>query len=159
MKIINFLNLLIFIIFLRAINVLLMFNLYVKAIIFVAFIFCTRFISCSFLIHIMKFISLFDLRFEKTLISRRKNVEIAIVDCLIVIFAQIFSSIVSFVFSIILFNFLIISFNLIICFLKYSFIIFVTSAHSCRVVCFIMFKNFIIIVYDIIFDKFFSFDS
>ena len=87
LKIINFLNFLIFIIFLRAINVFSMFNLHVKAIISAAFIFCIRFIFCFFLIHIINFIFLFNFRFKKTLISRKKNVEIAIVNCLIVIFA------------------------------------------------------------------------
>ena len=114
LKIINFLNFLTFILFLRAINVFLMFNSCVKMIIFVALIFCIRFISCSSLIYVINFISLFNFRFEKTLISRKRNAEIAIVDCLIVIFVQIFSSIVSFVFSITFFNFLIIFFNFII---------------------------------------------
>ena len=129
LKIINFLNFLIFTIFLRAVNVFSMFDLYIKAIISAAFIFCIRFISCFSLIYVINFISLFDFCFEKTLISRKKNVEIAIVNCLIVIFAQIFSSIVFFVFSIIFFNFLIIFFNLVISFSKHSFIVFVTLAH------------------------------
>ena len=114
LKIINFLNLLIFIIFLRVVNVSSMFNSHIKTIISVVFIFCIHFISCSFLIYVINFISLFNFCFEKALISRRKNVKIAIVDCLIVIFVQIFSSIVSFVFSIIFFNFLIIFFNFVI---------------------------------------------
>ena len=87
LKIINFLNFLIFTIFLRAINVFSIFNSCVKAIIFAALIFCIRFISWFFLIHVINFIFLFDFRFERALISRRKNVKIAIVDCLIVIFA------------------------------------------------------------------------
>ena len=120
--------------------------------------FCIRFIFYSSLIHVINFIFLFDFRFEKTLISRRKEIKIAIVDCLIVIFAQVFSLIVSFVFSIIFFNFLIIFFNLIIYFSKHSFIVFVTLAHSCHVACLIISKNFVIIVHDIIFDRFFSFD-
>ena len=86
LKTINFLNFLIFIIFLRAINVFSMFNSYVKIIIFVAFIFCIYFICCFFLIQIINFIFLLNLHFKKTLISRKKNVEIAIVDCLIAIF-------------------------------------------------------------------------
>ena len=86
LKIINLLNFLTFKIFFRAINVFSMFNLYVKMIIFVAFIFCIHFISCSSLIYIINFISLLDFCFERTLILRKKSVEIAIVDCLIVIF-------------------------------------------------------------------------
>ena len=159
LKIINFLNFLIFMIFLRAINVFLIFNLHVKTIISIVFIFCTCFISCSFLIYIINFIFLFNFRFKKALILRKKNVEIAIVDYLTVIFVQVFFSIVSFVFSVTFFNFLIIFFDLVICFLKYSFIVFVTLAHSWRVACFIKSKNFIIVVHDIIFDRFFSFDS
>ena len=130
LKIINFLNFLIFTIFLRAINVFSMFNLHVKTIISVAFIFCIHFIFYFSLIHVINFIFLLNLRFEKALISRKKNAEIAIADCLIVIFVQMFFSIVFFVFSTTLFNFLIIFFNLVIYFLKYSFIIFVTFAHS-----------------------------
>ena len=130
LKIINFLNLLIFTIFLRAISVFSMFDSRIKMIIFVALIFCIRFILCSSLIHVINFISLLDLRFKKMLISRKENVEIAIVDCLIVIFVQIFFSIVSFVFSIIFFSFLIIFFSLVTCFLKHSFIVFVMLAHS-----------------------------
>ena len=159
LKIINFLNFLIFTIFLRAVNVFLMFDLRVKIIISAAFIFCTRFIFCFSLIYVINFISLFNFRFERTLILRRKNVEIAIVDCLIVIFVQVFSSIVSFVFSITFFNFLITFFNFVICFSKHSFIVFVTLAHSWRVACLIKLKNFVIVVHDIIFDKFFSFNS
>ena len=159
LKIINFLNFLIFTIFLRAVSVFSMFNSYIKTIIFVAFIFCIRFIFCFFLIYVINFIFLFDFCFERTLISRRKKIEIAIIDCLIVIFAQMFFLIVFFIFSIILFNFSIIFFNFIICFSKYLFIVFVTLAHSCRVACFIISKNFIIIVHDIIFDRFFFFDS
>ena len=86
LKIINFLNFLIFTIFLRVVNVFSMFDLHIKAIIFVALIFCIRFIFCSFLIHVINFIFLFDFRFEKVLISRKKKIKIAIVDCLIVIF-------------------------------------------------------------------------
>ena len=130
LKIISSLNFLIFTIFLRAVSVFSMFDLCVKIIIFVALIFCTRFIFYSFLIYVINFIFLLDFRFKKTLILRRKNAEIAIVDCLIVIFIQIFSLIVSFVFSITFFNFLITFFNLIICFSKHSFIFFVTLAHS-----------------------------
>ena len=159
LKIINFLNLLIFIIFLRAINVFSMFDLRIKTIIFVAFIFYICFIFCFSLIHVINFISLLDFRFEKTLISRKKNVEVAISDCLTIIFVQIFFSILSFVFSITFFNFLIIFFNLVIYFSKQSFAFFVLSAHSWRVASFIMSKNLIIIVHDIIFDRFFSFDS
>ena len=48
LKIISFLNRLIFIIFLRVINVSSMFDLHIKTIIFIAFIFCIRFISCFF---------------------------------------------------------------------------------------------------------------
>ena len=114
LKIINFLNFLIFIIFLRAVSVFSIFNSYIKTIISAAFIFCIRFIFCSFLIYVINFISLINFYFEKTLISCKKNIKVAIVDYLIVIFAQIFSSIVFFVFSIIFFNFLIIFFNLII---------------------------------------------
>ena len=86
LKFINSLNLLIFTIFLRAINVFSMFDLCVKTIISAAFIFCIHFISYSFLIHVINFIFLFDLRFEKALISRKKSVEIVIINCLIVIF-------------------------------------------------------------------------
>ena len=86
LKIINFLNFFIFTIFLRAISVFLMFDLHIKTIISAALIFCTRFISYSFLIHVINFIFLLDFRFEKTLILRKKNVEVAIVDCLIIIF-------------------------------------------------------------------------
>ena len=50
LKIINFLNLLIFTIFLRAVSVFSIFNLHVKMIISVALIFCIRFIFCFFLI-------------------------------------------------------------------------------------------------------------
>ena len=67
LKIINFLNFLIFTIFLRAVSILSMFDLRVRAIIF-----CICFIFCFSLIHIINFISLFDFRFEKTLISRKK---------------------------------------------------------------------------------------
>ena len=130
LKIINFFNFLISTIFLRAINVFLMFNLRVKIIIFITFIFCICFIFYFFLIHVINFISLIDFRFEKTLISRKKNVEIATFDCLTIIFVQVFFSIVSFIFSIIFFNFLIIFFNLIICFSKQSFVFFVLFAHS-----------------------------
>ena len=130
LKIINLLNFLIFTIFLRAVNIFSIFDSRVKTIISAAFIFCIRFIFCSLLIHISNFIFLFDFCFEKALISRRKNVEIAIVDCLIVIFVQMFFSIVSFVFSVTLFNFLIIFFNFIICFSKHSLVVFVTFAHS-----------------------------
>ena len=80
LKIISFLNFLIFTIFLRAVNVFSMFNSRIKIIIFVALIFCIRFISYFFLIHIINFISLPNLYFEKTLISRKDSVEIAIVD-------------------------------------------------------------------------------
>ena len=159
LKIINLLNFLIFTIFLRAVNVFSMFDSRIRMIISVALIFCTRFIFCFFLIHVINFIFLLDFHFERILILRRKDAEIAIVDCLIIIFVQMFSSIVSFVFSIIFFNFLIIFFSLITCLSKYLFIVFVTSAHSCRVACFIMSKNFVIIVHDIIFDRFFFFDS
>ena len=130
LKIINFLNFLTFTIFLRAINVFSMFNLCIKIIIFIAFIFCIHFISYFFLIYIINFIFLFDFRFKKALILRKKNIEIAIVDCLIVIFVQVFSLIMFFVFSIILFNFLIIFLNLVIYFSKHLFIVFVTFAHS-----------------------------
>ena len=124
----------IFTIFLYAINVLSMFNLRVKAIIFATFIFYIHFIFYFFLIHVINFISLLNFRFEKILISRKKSIEIAIVDCLIVIFVQIFLLIVFFVFSIIFFNFFIISFNFVIYFSKHSFIIFVLLAHLWRVV-------------------------
>ena len=86
LKIINLLNFLIFTIFLRAVSVFSMFNLHVKTIISVTLIFCIRFIFCFSLIHVINFIFLLDFRFGKTLISRKKNVEIEIVDCLIVIF-------------------------------------------------------------------------
>ena len=110
----NFFNFLIFIIFLRAVSVSSIFDLHVKTIISVALIFCTRFISCSFLIYVINIIFLLDLRFKKTLISCKKNVEIAIANCLIAIFVQIFSSIMFFVFSTTLFSFLIIFFNFVI---------------------------------------------
>ena len=86
LKIINFLSFLIFTIFLRAVNVLSMFDSRVKMIIFVTFIFCIYFIFCFSLIYVINFIFLFNFRFEKTLISRKKSVKIAIVNCLIVIF-------------------------------------------------------------------------
>ena len=130
LKIINLLNFLIFIIFLRAVSVFSMFDSCIKTIIFAAFILCTRFIFYSSLIHVINFIFLLNLRFKEALILRKKNVEIAIVDCLIIIFVQIFSLIVFFVFSIIFFSFLIIFFNLVICFSKHSFTVFVTFAHS-----------------------------
>ena len=159
LKIINLLNFLIFTIFLRAVSVFSMFNSHIKTIIFVAFIFCIRFISCFFLIYVINFIFLFNLHFEKTLIFRKKNIEIAIVNCLIVIFVQIFSSIVFFVFSITFFNFpIIFFFNFITWLSKYLFIIFVIFAQSWRVACFIILKNFVIIVHDLISDRFFSFN-
>ena len=123
LKIINFLNFLIFTIFSRAVNMFSMFNLYIKIIIFAALMFCIRFIFCSFLIHVINFIFLFNFRFERMLISRRRNVEIAIIDCLIVIFVQVFSSIVFFVFFVIFFN-------LVIYLSKHSFVVFVTFTHS-----------------------------
>ena len=85
LKIINFLNFLIFMIFLRAVSVSSMSDLYIKTAIFAALIFCIRFIFHFFLIYIINFIFLLDLRFKRALISRKKNAEIAIVDCLIVI--------------------------------------------------------------------------
>ena len=158
LKIINLLNFLIFTIFLRIVNVFLIFNLHVKIIISITFILCIYFISYLFLIYVINFIFLFDFRFKKTLISRKKSVKIAIIDYLIVVFIQIFLSIVFFVFSITFFNFLITFFNFIIYFSKYSFVVFVTFKHSWYVACFIILKNFIIIVHDVIFDKFFSFN-
>ena len=110
-----------------------------------------------FLIHIINSIFLFNFRFEETLISYRKNAKIAIVDCLILVFVYIFSSIMFFIFSITFFKFLIIFFIFIIYFSKYLFIIFITFVHSWRVMYFIKLKNFIIIVHDIIFDRFFYF--
>ena len=86
LKIINFLNLLIFTIFLHAVNVFSMFNLRIKTIIFTALIFCIRFISCFFLIYVINFIFLSNFHFKKVLILCKENVEIATVDCLIVIF-------------------------------------------------------------------------
>ena len=83
----------------------LIFDLRVKAIISAALIFCIRFIFYLFLIYVINFIFLFDFCFKEALILRKKNIEIAIVDCLIVSFVQIFFSIVSFVFSIIFFQF------------------------------------------------------
>ena len=158
LKIINFLNFLTPTIFLRAINVSSMFDSHVKTIISAALILCIRFISCFFLIHVISFISLLDLHFEKAPISRRKNVEIATLDYLTIIFIQVLSSIVSFVFSTTLFNFLIIFFNLITCLSKQSLAFFASLAHSWRVASLIMSKNLVIIVHDIIFDRFFSFD-
>ena len=114
LKIINFLNLLISTIFLRAINVFSIFDLRIRIIISIALIFCIRFISCFLLIYVINFISLFDFRFKEELISRKENVEIATFVCLMIIFVQVFSSIVSFVFSIIFFNFLIIFFSFVI---------------------------------------------
>ena len=130
LKIINFLNFLISTIFLRAVSVFLIFDLYIKAIIFVALIFCIRFIFYFSLIHVISFIFLLDFRFEETLISRQKNVDIVTFDYLTTTFVQVFSLIMFFVFSITFFNFLIIFFNLVICFLKQSFIFFVLLAHS-----------------------------
>ena len=86
LKIINFLNFLIFMIFLHIVTVFLMFDLHIKTIISVAFIFYIRFIFCFSLIYVINFIFLFNLCFEKTLISRKKKIEITIVDYLIVIF-------------------------------------------------------------------------
>ena len=86
LKIINFLNFLTITIFLRAINVFSIFDLCIRTIISAAFIFCIRFIFCFSLIYIFNFIFLFNLCFEKTLILRKKNVETAIVNCLIVVF-------------------------------------------------------------------------
>ena len=106
----------------RAVNVCFKLDFYINAIIFVALILCNRFIFCSFLIHIINFIFLLDFYFEKAMISRKKDVEIATFDCLTIIFVQIFSPIVSFVFSIIFFNFLIIFFSLVIYFSKQSFV-------------------------------------
>ena len=87
LKIINFLNFLIFTIFLCAISVFSMFKSRIEMIISVAFIFYICFISCSFLIYAINFIFLFNFCFKRALISRKKSAEIAIVDCLIVIFA------------------------------------------------------------------------
>ena len=129
LKIINFLNFLTLTIFLRAVNVFSMFDLCVKTIISVAFILCIYFISCFFLIYVISFIFLFNFYFERTLISRKENIEIVIFDCLMITFAQVLSSIMFFIFSIILFNFLIIFFNLVICFSTQSFIFFVSFAH------------------------------
>ena len=86
LKIISFLNFLTLMIFLRAISVFLIFNLHVKIIIFVALILCTHFISCFSLIYVINLIFLLNFSFEKTLISRKRNVEIAIFDCLTTIF-------------------------------------------------------------------------
>ena len=86
LKFINSLIFLIFTIFLRIVSVFSMFDLYIRMIISAAFILCTRFISCSFLIHVINFIFLFNLHFKGALISRKRNAEIAIVDYLIVIF-------------------------------------------------------------------------
>ena len=86
LKIINLLNFLTFTIFLRAINIFLIFDLHVRTIIFIALIFCIRFIFYFSLIYVINFIFLFNFCFERTLISRKENVEIAIVDCLIIIF-------------------------------------------------------------------------
>ena len=129
-KIINLLNFLILMIFLRTINVFSIFDLCIRTIISAAFIFCICFISCFSLIYIIDFIFLLNLSFERMLISRKKNIEIAIVDCLIIIFAQVFFSIVFFVFSITFFNFLIIFFNLIIYFSKHLLAVIVTSTYS-----------------------------
>ena len=158
LKIINLLNFLISTIFLRAVNVFSMFDSRIKTIIFATLIFCICFIFYFFLIHVISFISLFNFRFEEASVSRKKDVEIATFDCLTIIFIQIFSSIVSFVFSIIFFNFLIIFFNLVTCLSKQSLVFFVSFAHSWRVASLIMSKNLVIIVHDIIFDRFFSFD-
>ena len=87
LKIINLLNFLIFTIFLRAINVFLMFDLHIKAIISVALIFCIRFIFYFSLIHVINFSFSFNLCFEETLILRKENAEIVIINRLIVIFA------------------------------------------------------------------------
>ena len=86
LKIINLLNFLISTIFLRAVNMFLIFNLHVKTIIFAAFIFYIYFIFYFFLIYIINFTSLFDFRFEETSISRKKNVEIATFNYLTIIF-------------------------------------------------------------------------
>ena len=159
LKIINFLNFLTSTIFFRANNVFIVFDSRVNAIIFAAFIFCILFIFWFLLIHIIIFISLLNCRFEDALIASIENVENATSALLKVIFVQMFFSIVLIVFSAILFNFLAIFFNLVVCFFKSQLDFFVSSSHSWRVAFFIKTNNFINIVYDIIFVKFFSFDS
>ena len=159
LKIINFLNFLISTIFFRVDSVFIVFNSRVNATIFVAFIFCTFFISWFFLIHATIFISLFSRRFENALIASIENVENATSAPLKAIFAQMFFSIVLIVFSVILFNFLAIFSNLVVCFFESQLEFFASSSHSWRVAFFIKANNFVNVVYDIISVKFFSFDS
>ena len=159
LKIINFLNLLILTIFFHVDNIFIVSDLCVNAIIFVALIFCTFFISWFFLIHIIIFIFLLNHRFENALTASIKNVENATSALLKTIFVQMFSSIVLIVFSAIFFNFLAIFFNLVVCFFESQLDFFVSSLHSRRVAFFIKANNFVNVVHNIIFIKFFFFDS
>ena len=159
LKIINFLNFLTLTIFFRANSVFIVFNLRINVIIFAALIFCTFFIFWFFLIYVINFISLLNYRFEDALIVNIKNVENATFAFLKAIFVQMFSSIMLIVFSVIFFNFLVISFNFVICFFKSQLDFFVSSSHSWRVASFIKANNFVNVVHDIIFVKFFFFDS
>ena len=81
LKIINFLNLLIFIVFSRAVSVFSMFDLYIKIIISIALIFCICFIFyfLKFMLLILSFCLIFVLKkrwfcVEKTLKSRLSTV-------------------------------------------------------------------------------------
>ena len=159
LKIINFLNLLISTIFFRADNVFTMFNSRVNAIIFATLIFCIFFISWSSLIYVINFIFLLNRRFESALTASIESVENATFALLKTIFAQMFSSVVLIVFSAIFFNFLVISFNFVVYFFQSQFDFFASSSHSWRVASFIKTNNFVNVVHDIIFVKFFFFDS
>ena len=86
LKIINFLNFLISIIFFRANNIFIVFNSRVNAIIFATLIFCIFFIFWFFLIHVINFISLLNRHFEGALITNIESVEIATSASLKIIF-------------------------------------------------------------------------
>ena len=159
LKIINFLNFLTSTIFFRANNIFIVFDLRVNVIIFAALIFCIFFISWFFLIHAINFIFLLNRCFESALIASIEDVENATSAFLKTIFVQMFSSVVLIVFSAILFNFLAISFNLVVCFFELQFDFFVSLSHSWRVAFFIKANNFVNVIHDIIFVKFFFFDS
>ena len=158
LKIINFLNLLTSIIFFRANNIFIVFNSRISAIIFAALIFCIFFIFLFFLIYVFNFISLLSRCFGDALIANIKNIESAIFVLLKIIFVQMFFSVVLIIFSVIFFNFFIISFNLVVCFFEQQFDLFVSSSLFWRVAFFIKTNNFINVVHDIIFVKFFFFN-
>ncbi len=96
LKIITFLKRFILCISFRAFNVLIMFKLHINAIIFVALILCTFFISFFFLIHVINFISLVNCRFESVYLTFIWIVVYAINNELRIMFAYIFASCVFF---------------------------------------------------------------